>query len=167
MAILETKIIQVENDPATINRSNELWGQFGWNVQNVQITHSQNTKTYSSAWDQLGGNTSQTVETTTINYATITYQRDKGMPNYAQIAELERQFNEAANEIDNLQRPESSKGCLTWYLMIVVWPVGIGYLIYRLAKRGERKKAKAEKMERIRELRRQMQSIADSAAALL
>ena len=168
MAILETKIIQVENDPTTINRSNEVWGQFGWNVQNIQITHSQNTKTYSSAWDQLGGNTSRTVETTTINYATITYQRDKGMNNYAQIADLDRQFNEAAAQLDALQRSESSTtGCFTWCLLFIIWPIGVGYLIYKLLNRAKRKKEEAENMEKIKDLRNRMQSLAESAAALL
>ena len=30
--ILETKIIQVNNDPSIINATSELWGKFGWMV---------------------------------------------------------------------------------------------------------------------------------------
>ena len=46
MAITETKIIQVKNSPEIINNANNEWGQFGWSVLNIQITHSQDTKTY-------------------------------------------------------------------------------------------------------------------------
>ncbi len=82
MALMETKIIQVANDPNVINASNEEWGKFGWSVQNIQVTHSQDTKTYTKTFtDYVYGD--KTVETTTINYATITYQRDKHMTNYA------------------------------------------------------------------------------------
>ncbi len=89
MAIMETKIVQVRNDPQTINETNEAWGRFGWSVLSVQVTHSQDTKTYSGIFDTPGN---YTVETTTINYATITYQRDKEMKDYTRIIELESEY---------------------------------------------------------------------------
>lgn len=96
MAIMETKTIQVPNDPQVINVANEVWGRWGWNVLSVQVTHTQNTKTYSTDWQileaELGGRNIATVETTTFNYATITYQRDKGMPGYERIFELEQEY---------------------------------------------------------------------------
>lgn len=70
---------------------------FGWTVLSVQITHSQDTKTYTSGLlDYYSGD--KTVETTTINYATITYQRDKAMPNYTRIAALQEEAEALANE---------------------------------------------------------------------
>ncbi len=150
MALLETKIIQVKNDPSSINQSNEEWGHFGWSVQNVQVTHSQNTKTYKKElFDVIRDgptpgdpfNEGLTVETTTINYATITYQRDKHMTNYHELAQLEseywglrikitglnEQFQDLLKNIDKVSHPEKqfeakAEGCMT--------TAGVGCLIY-------------------------------------
>ena len=98
MALMETKIIQVTNDPGVINSANNEWASFGWSVLSIQITHSQDTKTYSRGLDYFTGDS--TVETTTINYASITYQRDKKMENYQQIAQLEREYQALIAEMD-------------------------------------------------------------------
>ena len=90
MVLAETKMIQVANDPTTINQTNQEWGSFGWSVLNLQITHTQDSKTYTRGLDFFTGDS--TVETTTINYATITYQRDKKMDNYAEIVRLENEY---------------------------------------------------------------------------
>ena len=95
MALLETKVLQVENDQETITDTSNLMGSFGWTVLSVQVTHSQNTKTY-------GMTDINTVETTTINYATMTMQRDKHMPNYAEIARLEDEYNQAEQAVRGL-----------------------------------------------------------------
>ena len=146
MAVTETKIIQVDNEPEVINQSNELWGSFGWNVLNVQVTHSQDTKTYTKGLDYYTGD--KTVETTTINYATITYQRDKGIPNYRQIAALEKEYAEIDEQLDALYFVDSkaNKGLflglspkdlvITVLLIIFFFPAGIifglsKYLKYR------------------------------------
>lgn len=97
MGMMETKIIQVKNDPQVINEVNEAWGRWGWSVLNIQVTHSQNTREYQD-WSQYGSN-QVTVETTTINYATITYQRDKSMPGYHRICELEQEYNTAEHRV--------------------------------------------------------------------
>ena len=126
MAIMETKIIQVNNDPNVINAVNEEWGLWGWSVLNIQITHTQNTKEYQD-WTQYGSN-EVTVETTTINYATITYQRDKSMPNYNRIVALEHEYNSVSDrmqsKIQALPEPRNI-GCLE----IVFLPVSIFVLI--------------------------------------
>lgn len=96
--MFETKIIQVQNDPQVLNNVNEVWGSFGWSVMNVQVVHSQNTKTYSPASFYFTGE--HVVETTTINYATVTYQRDKDMENYDEIVRLEKAFNAKLEELD-------------------------------------------------------------------
>ncbi len=92
MALLETRILQTANDPGTINDLNNEMSCFGWSVLSVQVTHTQNTKTYTKGLDMLLGTGINTVETTTIEYATITYQRDRKMDNYAQIAAYEQQY---------------------------------------------------------------------------
>lgn len=104
--MLETKVIQVRNDPQTINEVNAIWGSFGWEVINVQITYSQNTETYTKLLDYVVGTGVNTVETTTVNYATITYQRDTAGVLYAQKAALEREFQSVLNKMDRLENEE-------------------------------------------------------------
>ena len=97
MAVMETKIIQVANDPDVINSVNEVWGAFGWNVLGVQITNTQNTKTYTKdLLDYVSG--FNTVETTTINYATITYQRDTKTEHYSKLVGLQNEMERLIEE---------------------------------------------------------------------
>ena len=98
MALMETMIVQVANDPTTINSMNNELGSFGWSVLSIQVTHSQDSRTYTRGLDYLTGDL--TTETTTINYATITYQRDRKMDNYAKLVELERSYNELREELE-------------------------------------------------------------------
>lgn len=100
MALLETQIVQTRNDPVTINNLNNEMSSFGWSVLSVQVTHNQNTKTYTKTLDMMFGTGVDTVETTTIEYATITYQRDRKMENYEELAELERQYCELRSELE-------------------------------------------------------------------
>lgn len=126
MALLETKVLQVRNDQEAITNMSNIMGSFGWTVLSVQVTHSQNTKTYSSAWDQLGGNRSQTVETTTINYATMTLQRDKHMPNYAEIVRLENEYEQCEARVQQAdQAVAAAKGAeekkaRRWMIILVI-----------------------------------------------
>lgn len=165
MGIIETKIVQVNNNPATINRSNEEWGSFGWNVLSVQVTHSQDTKTYSKGMDYYTGD--RTVETTTINYATITYQRDKSMPNYSRIVELENEYRRLDDEGQELFARRGKPSLLVIIMMVILWPIGLAYLAYRIflavmdVVKGPEKKKKAH------ELVEKMEQIQEQAAALL
>lgn len=125
MAITETKIIQVQNSPEIINNANTEWGQFGWSVLNIQITHSQNTKTYTKGlMDYYYGD--KTVETTTINYATITYQRDKTISNYHKIVELEKEYIDIAEKLISCYEINETKvkGLRIWEYIVT------GYLLY-------------------------------------
>lgn len=159
---IETKVMQIENRESVINKTNEAMACFGWNVMNVQITHSQNTKTYSSAWDQIGGNQSQTVETTTINYATVTYQRDKAMTHYAEIVELEERYNELEAQIaacrSECNKKEANIGCLS----IIIWPIAVIKLILRAMKSG----AISELEDRISAYEKEQKEILNRAQAL-
>lgn len=119
MAITETKIIQVKNSPEIINNANNEWGQFGWSVLNIQITHSQDTKTYTKGlMDYIYGD--KTVETTTINYATITYQRDKTIPNYRKIIELEKEYIDIVDKLITCYDIDNSKvkGLRLWEYIV-------------------------------------------------
>lgn len=90
MGMMETKVVQVENTPESINQAGELWGCFGWNVTSVQVTHSQNTKTVTEGLGWYTG--TNTVKTTTINYATITLQRDRDIPYHDKLAAYQAEF---------------------------------------------------------------------------
>jgi len=125
--LMETKIIQVSNSPSIINETNELWSYFGWNVQNVQITHSQDTRTYTRGLDYYTGD--KTVETTTINYATITYQRDKNMPHYREFCELEREYNQILSEFI-IAEPDQHSIKKILICLFCIWPLGL-YYIYK------------------------------------
>lgn len=119
--MIETKVLRIENDEDVINQTSQDRAHFGWTITNVQVTHSENTKTYSSVWDQIGGNQSQTVETHVVDYATVTLQRDTVMPHYAELKELEKEYEECVAMKDSVQqRAERSAnmGCL-FYLF---WP---------------------------------------------
>lgn len=113
MALTETKLIQTQNNPYIINNLNREMGSFGWNVLSVQVTHTQNTKTYTQALDMLLGTGFDTVETTTIEYATITYQRDRQIQNYAQITALEQQYfqlrDELATKVNQIEAADQIK----------------------------------------------------------
>ncbi len=103
MAYTETKVIQVKNDPELINRINDANAKFLWSVLSTQITNSQNTK-ISQDWKQYGTD-EYTVTETTIDYATITYQRDKDDPRYDEISRLEEAYHSTINEYEsNLKR---------------------------------------------------------------
>lgn len=119
MAITETKVMQTQNDPAVINNLNNEMSSFGWNVLSIQITHNQNTRTYTKGLDMLLSTGINTVETTTIEYATITYQRDRQMANYSQIIDLEREYFEVRDElIRQIDAIEANDRVSGWELFI-------------------------------------------------
>ena len=165
MAMLETKIIQINNSEWAINESNERWGRFGWNVL---ITHSQDTKTYTQGTDYYTGN--QTVETTTINYATITYQRDKCMKNYAQIAALEQEYEQTAREIRNMKEAGEIRffpGLLITLFLVFVWPLGLLYVAYKIYEVVKKDKVIKENRSKIEKCEERMEQILSEAAELL
>ena len=114
MALLETRILQTANNPGSINNLNNEMACFGWSVLSVQVTHTQNTKTYTQGLDMLLGTGIDTVETTTIEYATITYQRDRKIENYAQIAAYEQQYLNLRTELAEKVDENESKDHLSF-----------------------------------------------------
>jgi hypothetical protein len=166
MAIIETKVMRVENSDTKITEISNDLACFGWTVTNVQVTHSQNSKTYSSAWDQLGGNQSQTVETTTINYATMSLQRDKTMQNYAQIKELENEYWALQREFDETEAAfenEINEGCLMMALKLCLWPITLIRFLLSLGKESKSDKLLKHK----KEIRERQLEVCRKAEALL
>ena len=128
----ETKIVQVDNDPSVINATGEFWATFGWSIANVQITHSQDTRTYTKGFaDYYTG--MKTVETTTINYATITLQRDKGISNYHQIAALQKEYEDLNTSLylqDDSECPYQLNTTALVLAFLFCFPIAI-YMIYK------------------------------------
>ena len=163
--MLETKIVQVDNNPATINQCNEEWGSFGWNVLSVQVTHSQDSRTYSKGMDYYTGD--KTVETTTINYATITYQRDKEMPNYTRIAELENRYRNLIDEAQSLFVTRKKLSTIAIILLVLMWPIGLVYLAYRIYLAVMDAKKEPERKKRVLEIKEELDRLQSQAARLL
>ncbi len=93
----ETKVIQVQNDPKTINEANTEAAIWGWSVLNIQITEQKIVKEgdshgRESVWGDKYVTTTEVI-TEHINYATITYQRDLDDPTTKKLADLERDYN--------------------------------------------------------------------------
>ncbi len=93
---LETKFVQVPNDPQHINAINNLAAVWGWTVQNVQITDSKIAyEGDSHGWmTDYGYFGSTEIITEHTNYASITYQRDMDDPKYPQLTALEAAYND-------------------------------------------------------------------------
>lgn len=169
MSLMETKIVQVPNETDAINAMNEEWGSFGWIVQNVQITHSQDSKTY---FEGYGDTVIQNVETTTINYATITYQRDRKMEHYDQLRQLEAQYTACAAEISAIKASQpADTSWIRTLMLIIFWPVGLYYLLF---KGKQREKEREETVRRynqmqyqIENVRYRMRQIAEQARSML
>ena len=120
--MIETKVLRIENDEDVINETSRNWGCFGWTMTNLQVTHSENTKTYSSAWDQIGGNRSQTVETTVVDYATVTLQRDTSHAHYMELVDLEEEYERLVAQADNLLCAINKKEAGSWISDIAIMP---------------------------------------------
>lgn len=92
---LENNFVQVENNPAVINKVNAVAAAFGWTVQSIQVTDT--SVAYQSGavgWTtEFGTFVNSTVTIKRTTYASITYQRDSDDPKYLQWVELEREYN--------------------------------------------------------------------------
>ena len=163
MASFETKVIQVSNSTSVIDGINWKNGSFGWNVLGVQITHSQDNRIYQDPVNVMTG--SITIESKTVDYATITYQRDMGMTNYDEIVALESEYDAVEEEI-NLLRNElyGNAGCLKELILIMIWPIGLAYL---LLFKKEKDKEKAGKQKQIEQFNNRLEEIVSEARQLL
>jgi len=86
----ETKFIEVE--PSTTEETIELWQKFGWELVGApQEVLSQTSGT--SHLERRGDDIYQvTTSGTTTHYVKITFQREKNMPNYAELVRLEEAY---------------------------------------------------------------------------
>ena len=107
---LETKFVQVPNDPSTINAINNLAAVWGWTVQSIQVTDSKvSYEGDSYGWvTDYGTHIRKEIITEHTNYASITYQRDMDDPKCMKLSKLEAAYNECDNQRFLTDKEETS-----------------------------------------------------------
>lgn len=120
MAIMETVTIQTVNEPTKINQLHERYSLFFWNVLNVQVTHVRDSHL---EFKDFGETVQVKSVTTNIEYATITYERDKLMPHYDEIVRAEKELDEYETALsEKRKRLNAINTRLRWWL----WGVALG-----------------------------------------
>lgn len=99
---LETRFVQVPNNPQTINAINDLAAVWGWSVTSIQVTDSKVTyEGNSHGWvSDYGAYIEKEIVTEHTNYASITYPRDMDDPHYRQLVALEAEYDACDQEDD-------------------------------------------------------------------
>ncbi len=104
---MEIKTLNVDNakEAATI----EFWSQFGWTLKSSQRVFNKDSHL------ELRGSTQYSV-TETVDFTKLVFERDKSMPNYEKIKELEEEYLTTANRIPKKmpQVPKSGDSFETW-----------------------------------------------------
>ena len=92
---LENNFVQVENNPAVINKVNGVAAVFGWTVQSIQITDTAVAyESGSVGWTtEFGTIVNSTITVNRTTYASITYQRDMDDPKYKEWVAFENEYN--------------------------------------------------------------------------
>ena len=138
----ETKFIEVE--PNEVESTIEIWQNFGWEligapqeIYNKTTHRTQETdKHYSTEY------------TSTTHYVKITFQREKSMPHYDELVQLENVYYTSPPSAPSEPIKSSAFGCL-WFILIVaglfafVVP-GIIIIIWRTVKYKKNKKTYEE-----------------------
>lgn len=91
MALKETITIQTVNNPKVINELHERYAVFFWNVLHVQITHDMDS--HLEFRDAGFGNIEIRNAKSNVEFATITYERDKLIPYYDAIKATEAKYD--------------------------------------------------------------------------
>ena len=134
---LETKFVQVPNDPSTINAINNLAAVWGWTVQSIQVTDSKvSYEGDSYGWvTDYGVYVRKEIVTEHTNYASITYQRDMDIKNYTQLCAYEESYNDcdrttylASDELAQMQDAESKMNAYNKRIKLSVI-IGISCLV--------------------------------------
>ena len=127
----ETKTIQ-EIDPDELDEVVEMHGHFGWELMGQPQRIFNKTKHEGDSRTDSNGNIITDIITETIDYFTVTFQRDKSMPNYAELCDLEQQYYIQADSYPPAEPPEPIKdrpGCFTLGFSIAFVAAGLINLI--------------------------------------
>lgn len=127
MAIKETVTIQTVNVPTTINQIHERYALFFWNALNVQVTHVRDSHL---EFKDVGDAVQVSSVTTNIEYATVTYERDKLMPYYDEVVIAEKELDACEEELNNKRKHLSDIDTkLHWVYWIIAYLIG-GFLAH-------------------------------------
>jgi len=119
----ETKFIEVE--PSATEGTIELWQKFGWELMGApQEVLSQTSGT--SHLERRGDSIySVTTAGTTTHYVKITFQRDKNIPNYAELVRLEEAYHTKSYAKPLPTQPYKESSFSLWFAFV---PIIIGVL---------------------------------------
>jgi len=135
----ETKFIEVE--PNEVNSTLEVWQNFGWESMGIQEIKTQDVQIFTGQ-DRDGTEHYKTKRGE--NYVKITFQRDKSMPNYAELVELESIYcSSPPSKPDEPEKP--SMFGFIWVILTIVgliaWVIpGIIIIIWRIVRYSGLKK---------------------------
>lgn len=130
MAMMEykTRDVNNEDEASTI----EFWSRFGWTLKSSQRVYNKDTHLESS------GNGLRSV-TETTDFTRLVFERDKGMPNYSQIAELENRYLTLLSQRPIEPKMNGTEGILLVFLLLMGVVPGIVYFVYLIKKQVKAK----------------------------
>jgi len=137
MAMKDVKSFQVapEDEESTV----QLWMSFGWELKSTQEVKTQDVQKFTGQ-DRDGTEHYQT--TKGEHYIKLTFERDQGRKNYAELKSLEGQYD----SVRNPTYPESPTrfGCL-WLVLSVIGLVafvvpGVLIIVWRFVRYSKKKK---------------------------
>jgi len=141
----ETKFIEVE--PDEVNSTLELWQNFGWELMGApQEIKTQDVQLYTG---QDSDGTKYYKTKRGEHYVKITFQRDKSMPHYEELVQLENMYCSSPPSKPNEPEKPSAFG-VVWTIVAIIGLViyvipGILIIIWRLVRyKGVKKKYNEE-----------------------
>jgi len=141
----ETKFIEVE--PNEVNSTIEMWQNFGWELMGTpQEVKTQDVQLFTGQ-DRDGTEHYKTKRGE--HYVKITFQRDKSMPHYDELVQLENIYCSSPPSKPLEPEKPSAFGCL-WIILTIVgliaWVIpGVAIIIWRLVRYQNLKKTYEEK----------------------
>jgi len=111
-AVWESKAIQVH--PANENSTIELYETFGWELKSSQTIDKTDTD-FKDGW-----NDDIIITKTRERYVKLTFRRDKNMPAYRELCELEAQYY-AADREEGLELKEAPRWMLVVGVILALW----------------------------------------------
>lgn len=137
----ETKTVQVYPSDSIVNATISEYESFGW-----EVIGNQRCQEYEGQTHGIDGST-------TSHYSTfnkITFSREKDLPWYSEVSQLEREYNvlkdtaktyKACEPVLRKPKPEGSVGIALGYMFYCMFIVpGIIYTIVRCCKKSKYKK---------------------------
>lgn len=111
----------------------KTWQNFGWSLLSSQEVHK-NDNSFSNASDG-----SLVVTTTTEDYIKLVFKRDTKMPHYAEITNLERQYNKQIASLES--KASAPKFNLFWLILLPI------YIIIAVVKSNKNKQIESRNQE--------------------